>query len=210
MISMEVGVDPTLSRRERKKLETRRTLLEAASVLFREKGYNETTIEEITGRADVAKGTFFNYFASKEVLLSELAVWGVEQLDAALDVSKGAPPSPVARIKLLMRLLYEHAAQDIDLAGHAYAVRLCNPPPPPRRAERRLFGLFRDLVAEAQSCGEIRSDVDAELASDLLRLFFFRQVRAHSHDGDLPSADYFEDAIDLLMDGIAGPDWRRT
>ena len=60
-----------LSRRERKKLETRQALLEAAWALFHDKGFHDTTIEEITDRADVAKGTFFNYFPSKEgVLLS--------------------------------------------------------------------------------------------------------------------------------------------
>ena len=68
-------MEHALSRRERKKQETRQGLLEAALALFRERGYDETTIEEITDRADVAKGTFFNYFPSKEALLSELTVW---------------------------------------------------------------------------------------------------------------------------------------
>jgi AcrR family transcriptional regulator len=115
MLSVEASMQQTLSRRERKKLETRQGLLAAAQVLFREKGYNATTVEEITGRADVAKGTFFNYFSSKEALLGEMAVWRVEQLRAALDVSQGAPASPVARIKLLLRLFHEQVAQDMKL-----------------------------------------------------------------------------------------------
>ena len=45
-------MDPTLSRRERKKLETRQALLEAALALFREKGYDETTVEEIQSIVD--------------------------------------------------------------------------------------------------------------------------------------------------------------
>jgi AcrR family transcriptional regulator len=209
---MEASVDQTLSRRERRKLETRRGLLEAALALFREKGYNETTVEEITERADVAKGTFFNYFPSKEELLGDLAVWRIGQLGAALDVRQGAPTSPVARIKLLMRLLQEQHIEDIRLAQQAFASRLYNPSPPPMRAKHRLFVFFAELVGEAQACGEIRSDADVELVSDLLRLAYFRQmVAGNNTDGDASAAiDHFDRIIDLLLDGLAGPNWRKA
>jgi TetR/AcrR family transcriptional regulator, cholesterol catabolism regulator len=201
-------VEHILSRRERKKLETREALLDAALTLFREKGYDETTVEEITERADVAKGTFFNYFPTKEDLLGESAAWRVEQLRAALEVSTGAPASPVGRIKLLMRLMYEQTIEDIKLVQRAFVVRLCNPPPLPHQAKRQLFGLFTDLVHEAQACGEIRADVDAKVVSDLLHLFFFRQMRVCGHNDALVPAEHFEYVIDLLMDGLAGPKWR--
>jgi AcrR family transcriptional regulator len=203
-------VEQALSRRERKKLETRQGLLEAALVLFREKGYDETTVEEITARADVAKGTFFNYFPSKEALLGELAVWRVEQLRAALDVSRGAPESPVGRIKLLMRLSHEQVMDELNLVRRAFATRLCTPPPPPHRAKHQLSGLLTDLVREAQACGEMRADVEAELVSDLLHLSYFRRMVASRGDGGQPpSADSFEQIIDLWMGGLAGPNWRQ-
>lgn len=55
--------------RERKKLRTRRAILDAATELFEEKGYEQTTVSEIAAAADVATKTFFNYFPSKEELL---------------------------------------------------------------------------------------------------------------------------------------------
>ena len=61
-----------LSRRERKKEETRERIFKAAVKLFKHKGFEETTIDEITEKADVAKGTFFNYFAKKEAILGYL------------------------------------------------------------------------------------------------------------------------------------------
>lgn len=202
-------MEQTLSRRERKKLETRQGLLEAALVLFREKGYSATTVEEITEQADVAKGTFFNYFSSKEALLDELSVWSIEQLRTALDVTKGAPASPMARIKLLMRHMHEQVAQDIRLFRRAFASHLCHPPPP-HRAKRELFGFLTDLVREAQACGEIRVDVDAELVSDLLHMAYFRQMVTCCEDGDAtPPVDHFEQTVDLLLDGLAGPNLNR-
>ncbi len=56
-------------RRERRSAETRERLFRAASDLFAKKGFSETTVEDITEAADVGKGTFFNYFPSKDHIL---------------------------------------------------------------------------------------------------------------------------------------------
>lgn len=200
-------MERTLSRRERKKLETRQALLETAAALFREHGYDETTVEAITEQADVAKGTFFNYFPSKEDLLGELAVWGVERLRSALDVSRGAPASPVARIKLLAQLMRGQISRDLHLIRRAMATRLSEPPP--QRAKDRMHGLFIELVGEAQACGEIRTDVETELIGDLLHIALFRRLMACHHNEDGPSAEQIDRVVDLLLDGLGGPNWRK-
>lgn len=59
-----------LSRRERERLMRRRDILEAAQVVFAEKGYTHATLDEIAQRAEFGKGTLYNYFeGGKEDIL---------------------------------------------------------------------------------------------------------------------------------------------
>jgi AcrR family transcriptional regulator len=202
---------PTLSRRERKQLETRQALLEAAWTLFHDKGFHDTTIEEITERADVAKGTFFNYFPSKDAVLGELALWRCSQLHEALDVGRGAPESPTARIKLLLYLLHEQMLGDWQLLQQAFASRLAKPPTSQHQTRRRLASLFTALVKEAQACGEIRADVEAEMVGDLLLMAHIRHLAACVHkDDNTPMAGDPDRVIEMLMDGLAGPAWTKS
>jgi AcrR family transcriptional regulator len=66
---MKAQVARAGGRRQRRRDRTRAALMEAALRLFSERGYDATTIEEITELADVAPRTFFSYFSSKEEVL---------------------------------------------------------------------------------------------------------------------------------------------
>src|SRR5499427_1017144 len=79
-----------LGRRERRKEETRKQIFQAAMKLFGKKGVFATTVEEITQAADVGKGTFFNYFPSKEAILSALAERQLRVINNALEKAGSA------------------------------------------------------------------------------------------------------------------------
>lgn len=61
------------SRKEREKEYRRAQILEAAEVVFRRKGYQATTMEEVAEEAEFSKGTLYLYFASKFALFAELS-----------------------------------------------------------------------------------------------------------------------------------------
>src|SRR5258708_26626828 len=76
------------NRRERQSLERRERLFRAALDLFARKGFAETTVEDITNAADLGKGTFFNYFPSKQHILLAFAEMQLAKLRAAADEAR--------------------------------------------------------------------------------------------------------------------------
>ena len=60
-------------RRERRKLATRQALLDATQALLAKRSFDSLSVDNIVERADVARGTFYNYFRDKDALERELA-----------------------------------------------------------------------------------------------------------------------------------------
>ncbi|MER7051390.1 TetR family transcriptional regulator [Streptomyces sp. NPDC000351] len=88
--------------RERKKQRTRETLLRSALELFTERGYEETTVDDIAETADVSQRTFFRYFASKEE-----AAFFVSRLAEAhfVDAVRRRPPGEAPPVTLRRALV---------------------------------------------------------------------------------------------------------
>lgn len=102
------GDRPHKGRRERHKVEIRDRLFRAAIKLFGTRGFTETTVEHITDAADVAKGTFFNYFSTKEMLLTNLMERRLDILRAGREeAQQGLLPLRDVLRRLLRSLMAE-------------------------------------------------------------------------------------------------------
>ena len=96
----DVDLPQPTSLRERKKARTRAAIREHALRLFREQGYDATTVEQIAAAAEVSPSTFFRYFPTKEdVVLQD----GFD--DLMFEAFDRQPPSltPVAALRAAMR-----------------------------------------------------------------------------------------------------------
>jgi AcrR family transcriptional regulator len=91
---------PQASLRERKKARTRASLREHALRLFREQGYQATTVEQIAAAAEVSPSTFFRYFPTKEDLVLQ------DDMDTRMAEAFARQPKelgPVAALRAAMR-----------------------------------------------------------------------------------------------------------
>jgi AcrR family transcriptional regulator len=100
-----VTIEHAPTRRERKKLETRQALEEAALRLFGERGYEQTTVEDIAEAADVAVRTFFRYFSSKQaVLFGDFVTDRIARVRIELS-ARPSTEDPLESVKAVMDLL---------------------------------------------------------------------------------------------------------
>ena len=95
---------PAAGLRERKKARTRAAIQEHALRLFREQGYDETTVEQIADAAEVSPSTFFRYFPTKEDVVM------YDALDPVLIAAFRAQPPELSPIGAMRRAF--HAVWD--------------------------------------------------------------------------------------------------
>jgi len=193
-----------LGRRERRKEETRKQIFQAAMKLFGKKGVFATTVEEITEAADVGKGTFFNYFPSKEAILSALAERQLGVINTAVERAQTAESvRPV--LKDMCRELSSVPGRSQILLRSLLGMVLSN---------KFMFELFQSvlskgrervalIVERGQHLGEIRRDIPATIIARCLQQVAFGTnfIWAASQASDL--MEWHETSMDLLWRGIA-------
>jgi AcrR family transcriptional regulator len=164
-----VKAAPRAGRRERHRTETRDRLYRAALALFAERGFLETTVEDITEAADVGKGTFFNYFPTKEHILAEFGGQRTAAVERALQKAR-ATEGPV--LDVVRELVGDSAGQADKSAALLRAIFAAHASCTSVREElvkRSRIGsrILAQIFLLAQQRGEIRRDVPA---SDLARM----------------------------------------
>ena len=194
-----------LSRRERKKEETRAKIFKCACKLFRDKGFENTTIDEIAERADVAKGTFFNYFPRKEAVFAFLAEqWQAEAAQRAAAIL--AEPGP-ARNRLI-GMFVEFAGfyeDERELAVHLVQEWGRQRRTPDDEICRRWNTLGQDVVRRLQETGEMRPDVDPGRAHEVLESIYHGTVALYVEAATppFPLREELRARLTLAMEGLA-------
>jgi AcrR family transcriptional regulator len=198
------GLLPVINRRERRSAELRERLFRSALALFASKGYAETTVEDITEAADVGKGTFFNYFPSKEHILMAFGEMQLAKLESVInEAQKSDRPMPEVLRTLVLRMTEE----PIRNPAIVRALLQANLTSVPVRGEmlrihdqnRRLISR---LIRHGQERGEIRTDMPAEEIAQVWRQMVFGTLMFWSLVGDETLVARIETAIRLLWGGI--------
>ena len=81
---------------------TKRKIFETSMKLFAEKGYDATSIEEITATVGVAKGTLYYHFSSKEEIFNFLVEEGIKLLQNSVDIKTSRFPNYIDKLKAII------------------------------------------------------------------------------------------------------------
>lgn len=153
-----------MNRRERKKEETRSSIIDCALGLFKTKGFKQTSMEEIAEQSDVSKGTLYNYFPDKESILvghfqSVIADYSMDIKESSLDGK-----DLKQRLHSLLDFKKGILGEDMELTGIYLKYRmqnLFNDDPFDNPDRSGLENVVLQIVKDAQQKKELRSDISS-------------------------------------------------
>ncbi len=216
-------VDVLNSRRDKKRVERKHQILDAASSLFKVRGYEQTSIDDIAREADIARGTVFYNFESKEDIVFALRFRSVDEAkERALEQhAKGTPALQCIESFLievgqwteknpeLAEVLWRHGpvsakrflkteVMDESITG-AKSDRLNELKPPP--GPPNLVPI--ELLISAQKEKSMRADVSPERMSHYINFILIHgQMEWLRGDRKLPLDKHMLDEFKIVLEGL--------
>ncbi|MEW5875898.1 MAG: TetR/AcrR family transcriptional regulator [Candidatus Zixiibacteriota bacterium] len=137
--------------------DTRTALLDAARHLFAMKGYDGTSIKDITTRAGANLGAVTYHFGTKDALYTETLRSLTEPLAPRIGVLKSKKGTPLERIEQYMRGYFTYLAQNPELPSMLFQELALHRqiPDPIKAVMRPMFGLLAANISEGQEEGSI-------------------------------------------------------
>jgi AcrR family transcriptional regulator len=201
--------------REKTKSQRRLNILEVASRQFKEQGFEKTRIEEIARQADVAAGTVYNYFPTKDILLMELVAYHREHSPKALASLLSAPPlEPTQAFLRFYTIMAEESLRYLDklLWRHAlaaFAAGSWHEAMEKRWQHERELVTYQMAIAKSlQHEGVLARDLDIAALVDVIHScgFCYWQQFLVRDDFDFPMfLDKLRGNLDFIFTSLAAP-----
>ncbi len=156
-------------RRQRRAAETRLRLFRSALQLFADRGFSNVTVEDITEAADVGKGTFFNYFQSKDHVLGVMAELQLAHVKEAVQAASSGKRAIHSTLHHLFLRLAKEPGRSPHLARAVIASFLASDVV--RELIERQMSEGRSMIAGVIAEGQKRSEVDPKLKSHEVALY---------------------------------------
>ncbi len=201
-----MGSEPgDLSRRERRKLEVRTRIFEAAAELFAERGYDVTKVSEVCERADVAHKTFFNHFPSKQHLLRELASHSLDKLLLDIETARKEGGSTRERLELFFDSTSEHAeeAGPMNRDFMTELVHAVHESPAKSEHARKLHDAFGAIVEDGLDAGDVTRRHDAETLTEMILGAYYVLMFNFANLDDFPFRKQATAVARFLGDALA-------
>jgi AcrR family transcriptional regulator len=187
-------------------------VLETATQLFADRGFDEVTMAEIAAEADVARATVFNYFGSKHALIETITEDVLEVWSAMLDDALADETTPVPAI---VRNLCDLMAKGIESQRPLFRgvfreiarIQLgLDPGEVAQRANERALTRMRELFERGQARGEVSKSFSTEtLAAAFHSLTNGTITRWLYEDPTAPLAVRMHEAAEVFLSPVELP-----
>jgi AcrR family transcriptional regulator len=153
------------NRRERKKGETRQQIINTAMHMFREQGFQTTSMEQIANKVDISKVTIYNYFPVKEAIVSEYMQSGNRRIrEEKIPQLIEDFPDTRSRLLELFRMSHEWMKENREIYKVYFGYRMQNLFESFRDQSKRsgFEGVLAMIIGVGREDGEIRRDMSEE------------------------------------------------
>lgn len=200
-----------MGRREEKREATRQDILAAAGILFMKKGYDATSVDDIADAANVAKGTLYYHFKSKDEVLLGLSIGYLKRLNETVDMRLEKGESPVDVLVDSLKTLARETQLYKDLSRHFFLAWFsqmrdqidCSYESDPSS----LPNIISKIIRAAQEKGEIDSGYDArDLGALISGLSQHAQVTWIAGDENRPLVNKIDDWVNIILRGVRKPE----
>lgn len=182
------------------------TLTDVALSVFRDRGYDATSMEHLASAAGISKAAFYHHIGGKEELLSRGLDRALSALSSVLTEAEATTGPAVDRLRFvlgrvvtLVHKLLPEVTVLLRTRGNSNAERAAVSQ---RRAFDRSVGA---LVASAQQQGDIRSDIDPQLAARLVIGMANSVTEWYRPKGRLGAEQLAEHIVTMALKGLAVP-----
>ena len=199
-------------RRERRKLEVRGRIVDAAIELFDERGFEATKVADICERADVVNKTFFNHFPTKQHLLREIAESQITVLFADIAAVRERYATTRERIEAF----FERIANNVEAAGPmrrelvTEMIHATESSGDGSVQSRRLQEAFAGIIRDGRVSGDVRADHAIATQADIVLGTFYALMFGWAHATDYPLRRRALAAARLLGDALCGVEERKN
>lgn len=182
---------------------TKRKIFETSMKLFAEKGYDATSIEEITATVGVAKGTLYYHFSSKEEIFNFLVEEGMNLLHNSIDIKTAKFPNYIDKIKAIILIQIKIVVKYEDLItillsqfwGNEARNQMC---------KKQILGYIQkieNIVEEGIAKGEIKKGNPKVIASEIYGLICSSLVYKASHE-ELDVMKLYKEFENTIIEGL--------
>jgi AcrR family transcriptional regulator len=195
-------------KRDEQKRRTHSKVLDAARALFATHGYQDTTMRMIAQEAQIAVGSIFTTFESKEDVLFEIAAERYDALAAELDAVVDGTGDVRTRLKRGFAVAYAFEHPRLGLLMNQLGASWTWSRAFEAKSQARLarpFSFIARLVQEGVKNGEIRDDLDPAILADIALGLYLRNYR-HAWFRELSVEDMSAlsaNQLDILFTGAA-------